>query len=427
MFLGLWAFVGSVSYGAATHAGMVKAKIGMLRDNAYGVAITRDDKILVAGATFNGTDSDALLARFLPDGKLDATFGDKGFVALNSGLGDDKAFAITERWDGRIFVAGQLHNGKNADFAVWRFLANGKLDATFGKDGAARMDFGHGDDTALSIALQSDGKVLAGGTATGQKDKDFAMVRLLSNGAIDPGFGDSGKMITSAGDKFNRPGDESGYAILIQPSGKLTQVGFSEIAGQSVLSVVKYLSDGRLDKNFGKDGSLFPVFPGKGTRAYTAVYDLRGRLWVAGCSETGTTRNLMVTRVLPNGVVDARFGEKGLVTIPTGMNQNTVYGMEIDSQGRAVIAGAAGEGNKMNFAIARLDETGKLDTSFASNGKHILNGSGKYDSAYSLAIQSDGKIVTAGVGSEGTGYQIVLLRYNEDGALDEEFGGSLVP
>lgn len=412
---------GSLSLALDSKVGVVRASIGKKIDNAYGIAVQPDGKILVAGASFNGKDQDAVLLRFFPDGTLDTRFGFGGVATYDSKKGDDKAYSLAVWWDGRIFLSGETSNGKDSDFALWRFSSDGKLDRKYGVNGVARADFGKGDDVALSMVLQPDGKIILGGTALGKDDKDFAMAKFIREGAPDISFGQNGMMITSLQDIQARPGDESGYGIITLPDGRIIQVGSSEIGGQSVMSLLRYFGDGRLDKKFGKKGAVFPSFPGMQTFAYGTALDSQQRLVVIGSVKKDNKRDLVILRILSNGDIDTEFGDYGKTVIPLPGTANVLYGIAFDDKKRIVVGGGIGSADRMELVTARLTEQGKIDTTFGHNGVLTFS-DGKYDVAFSVGVQPDGKILSAGVTKQGEVFQVALLKLLADGQLDPYFG-----
>ena len=97
------------------------------------------------------------------DGELDTTFGTGGKVTTAVGLGDDEAFSVVLQSDGKIVAAGYSYNGSNYVFAVDRYNIDGSLDTTFDTDGKVTTAVGLGEDFAISVVLQSDGKIVAAG------------------------------------------------------------------------------------------------------------------------------------------------------------------------------------------------------------------------------------------------------------------------
>src|SRR5262249_34585970 len=133
---------------------------------AAGLAVQADGKIVVAGnANFSGAygHSDTALARYNPDRSLDTAFGTGGKGILNVG---HHIHRVAIQADGRIVVAGDKYTGNSWDFALARFDTDGTLDANFGSGGIVTTDF-HGDyDSARSLAIQPDGRIVVVGYGT---------------------------------------------------------------------------------------------------------------------------------------------------------------------------------------------------------------------------------------------------------------------
>lgn len=414
--------LGVVAFADSAPFGVVRARVGNLKDNAYAVALQTDGKILTAGASFNGKDSDAVVVRYLPDGSVDRTFGEGGTFVFDGEKGEDKAFALLLRSDGKILVAGQVHNGRDTDFAVWRLTTRGRLDKKFGLNGMARIDFENGNDVAYALQLQSDGRIVVAGSAASVRDRDFGLVRLHENGVQDVSFGYNGKLLTALGDKNNQAGNETAYSLLIQSNGRIVAVGYSEVGATSLMAAVRYHRDGRLDRSFGDGGFVTPFFGNRMDKAYTAALDSSGGILLGGSTSDGNRTDFAIVRLNNTGRIDRYYGRQGIAIASVGGLNDTIYGLGLQPDGTVIAAGSSQAMTGMNLAVARFGELGLLDPNFGDGGRVILPGEGKYGAAYGLALQSDGKIVAAGVSSHGDGYQIALARYEGNGSLDGAFG-----
>ena len=191
-------------------------------------ALQSDGKIVTAGSFLdvNPFQRGFALARFLPDGSLDTTFGSGGRV--NTDVGDEGViFTLTLQPDGKIVAAGDsLSPGVN--FTLARYLADGTLDTTFGGDGLVITDFGVGIvSEAFGVSLQADGKIVAAGLG--------GLARYLPDGTLDTTF--SGDGIVN---------DFGGFGLVIQPDGRLVVGGsFSTTGGEGGFdfAVARYLSE----------------------------------------------------------------------------------------------------------------------------------------------------------------------------------------
>ena len=147
-------------------------------DRAFAMALQPDGKLVVAG----DSDANFALARYNSDGSLDAGFGTGGKVITSFG-GTDQASAVILQPDGKIVVAGQTDTGVSIDFALARYMPDGSLDGAFGSGGRVTTNFiGNSDDLGSAVALQSDGKIVVGGTS----DDNFALARYTPEGVSTP-------------------------------------------------------------------------------------------------------------------------------------------------------------------------------------------------------------------------------------------------
>ncbi|HEV8249144.1 MAG TPA: hypothetical protein VGQ15_04175 [Gaiellaceae bacterium] len=247
--------------------GVVRTMFAQCGCRAYDVAVQADGRIVVAGMRTRGGDAqnDQLfaVARYLPDGRLDGTFSGDGLLSIDFGFGDDEAYAVAVRRDGRIVVAGRGTRNvyrTEEDFAVARLLGNGRLDRTFSGDGRATVDFGRTlSDGAFGLALQRDGRVVLAG-ASGKRDAPprLAVARLLRNGRLDRTFGAGGRRST-------RPGPNGGYAraVTLQPDGRIVVGGrvFDDARfDMSAWVLARYSRGGALDRSFGRGGLVVGDF-----------------------------------------------------------------------------------------------------------------------------------------------------------------------
>lgn len=238
-----------------------------------------DGKIVVCGgAAVNGNQDFALL-RYLSNGTLDTTFGSGGKVFTSMTNGDDAAGEVSLLIDGRIVVAGRAGGGANSDFALARYLANGTLDTTFGNSGKVITALSPVNDVPLGMTIQSDGKILVSGYGT--SNYDLALVRYQSNGALDPGFGIGGKVLTDLGG-FH----DFGQAVALRLDGAILVGGTADSsvngANNSDFALLLYTASGALDSNFGTGGIVRTPFGDGDDEATSMVVQPDGKIVLTG-------------------------------------------------------------------------------------------------------------------------------------------------
>jgi len=405
-------------------------------DIAQAVAVQPDGRIVVAG-TIGGVGgspndvSDFGVARYNPDGTLDLSFGSGGKVNTDFNSRQDQAFAVAIQPDGKIIVAGIAGtDGANGDFALARYNPNGTLDTTFDGDGKVTTTLSLADDFAYAMALQADGKIVLAGRGVfdfGQRQTDFALARYNPDGSLDGSFDGDGIVFT---DFFNN--SEFGYALAIQPDGKLVAAGPVGTTTSTDFGVARYNSDGSLDVTFGTLG--------KATVDFTQVDEARGvvvqpdgRIVIGGylvaAAGGGITVDFGLARLNVNGTLDGTFGTGGKVITDFFGRNDLLLGLALQANGKLVAAGSVANAanTDLDFALARYNTDGSLDAGFGNGGKvttPILNST---DTARAVAIQRDGKIIAAGATNAGNGAfgveDFALARYLGDAGTS---GGTLV-
>ena len=249
--------------------GKVTTDVGSY-DYAYDVALQRDGKIVVSGTSH----SDFAVARYLPNGQLDATFGDGGVVVTDLFGGYDVGYGMTIQADGKIVVAGQTNRHGSGDFGLIRYLSNGALDVSFGPDhtGKVATDFDDGYESANGVAAQSDGKLVA----IGSDGKNFALVRYRTDGTLDTGFGPNGDGLVSTDIQGHY---ESAYDIVLQPDNKIVVAG---VEGWQDFGLVRYTAAGIPDPTFGAGGKVTTDFDNGSDHGYAVLLDPHNQIVVAG-------------------------------------------------------------------------------------------------------------------------------------------------
>ena len=273
---------------------------------ANAVALQEDGKIVAAGGAC-GLDCEFgafALARYNPDGSLDATFGTGGTVTTAVGTAYNVARAIALQGDGKIVAAG---SAANSFFALARYNPDGSLDATFGMGGKVTMAVGYyAGDPANAVVLQRDGKIVAGGYAfNGDNVSNFALARYNPDGRLDTTFGTGGTVTTSAA---NSNADYWGTAILLQGDGKIVTAGWVEFT----FALARYNPDGSLDATFGTGGTVTTIVSTDSSEhndsANALALQRDGKIVAAGASGTGGFTQFALARYNPDGSLDATFG-----------------------------------------------------------------------------------------------------------------------
>jgi uncharacterized delta-60 repeat protein len=239
-------------------------------------------------------------------------------------------------------------------------------------------------------------------------------------GTLDMTFGGGGAVLTDFGDQF---ADATGVAV--DDEGRIVAAGSSEetpIDATFVLS--RHGDDGALDPTFGAGGKVVTTFPGGGARARAVAIRPDGRIVVVGTFVSSSALEpLAVARYNPDGAPDATFGVDGRVLTDAGGSFLTANAMALDTDGRIVVAGFGSESGGGRCGLVRFNLDGSLDGTFGAAGVVLTDLGGNFDQQFrSVAIQPDGKIVAAGFQRTDSEARFTVARYDPDGHLDPLFG-----
>ena len=331
---------------------------------ASSLALQPDGKVVAGGTTIvrghvGGAGVEPaevlLLARFNPDGSLDAGFGNAGTVLTPFARRDAEGRALVRQPSGHLVLAGEVGSrpssggpGGRAAFLLARYRADGALDRRFGGDGTVVTRFRHRRSGAAGLALRPRGGLVAAGSS----GRSFALAAYRRDGSLDRRFGRGGRVLTSFPGFASSSAAAAARALAGQPNGRIVAGGVANRSCRRYwqclrFALARYRPDGSLDRRFGQDGRV-----------------------TTGSRDDGPP-------ILGDGGIHALVAQPG---------------------GRVVAAGGlvrqvAGE----RLTLARYRPDGRLDRGFGTNGRALA---GTFDGgeAHALALQPDGKLVAAGHG-----------------------------
>lgn len=418
------------------------------------VAIRNDGKLMLGG---NLSGFGGAIARLNEDGKPDTEFDHDGTLISDATVQFFYVQQLVPLAGGMTLVA--------ADRGVGRFLADGRLDPSFGTNGWFETTSPFWLSNRLS--LQDDGRIVFA-----YHDANFVtrIIRLNTDGTRDLSFGDpgaSGGAITpwvSSSDEVKQILVRADQRILV-----LLHASDRESPGTGRLALLQYLPDGTPDRSFGNDGRVVGrVFGGEENVSGIAL-NSSGGILVGGISQNATT----VTRFKANGRFDRAFAERGvhrivvadippeykiepgmidvasdgtiLTSVVSGFAQ---YAARLNADGSADLTfGTAGVARVLEgtvsaslarrddgriliaratasgFDIERLTADGMLDSTFGTGGHQLLPVTGPGDdTAGAVALQPDGKLLVASKSEHGDSDVGLVFRYRRDGSLDTTFG-----
>ncbi|MCC7307089.1 MAG: VCBS repeat-containing protein, partial [Acidobacteria bacterium] len=424
--------VGSISEGASdigvlrytpqgtldqTFASGGLARLEMFRgyDAAQAIVIQQDGKIIAGGGGTDFGGHQFAVARYNLDGSLDTTFSDDGKAYARVVSAGARGIAVQQ--DGKVVAVGvkDQTSGSYDDFALVRWNADGSADTTFGPgaNGIVSTPFPRASsaDEALAVAIQSNGKILAAGYGAGLDSgsgRDFALARYNSNGVLDPLFGTSGLVLTPVGIL-----DDVARAIEVQPDGKILLAGIARPQGATTndFALVRYNANGTVDTSFGTGGKVLTPIGTVNDEANAMALQPDGKIVVAGFTRNGTVDDFALVRYGQNGSLDTTFGTGGKLTLSLGGSTNIIRSVKIQDDEKIVAVGSRTTGSVAQFAVARFNADGSLDTSFGLNGTLSTSTGESGSESNAVAIDAQGMIVAAGFSTVNANTDFTLMRY----------------
>lgn len=355
-------------------------------------------------------------------GSLDMSFGPGGIAITNiGGSAQDTPNDLAIQPDGKLLVAGFSTTAGATDIALVRYLPDGTLDASFGTGGIVKTDLGGTADQASAVLVLPDGKIVVAGTIGQGNLYDLFVARFLADGNLDTSFGTGGKAVADLGSSF-----DYANAAALQPDGKIVVAGFKAVGFGLDFGMARFQADGTLDAGFGTGGVVTThIFEENQVTAVDIQPD--GKIVVAGFASIAAKGDYAVARYLPDGSLDPDFGDSGFVTTDLEGNNNSDVGtcLALQPDGKLVVAGYANYVN-LSFAaeigLVRYNADGSLDEVFGNAGISVQN-VGVSTFVEDMALNADGKIYLVGQShTNNTNKRWLVVRCLPNGELDPSFG-----
>ena len=430
-------------------ANSVSAQPGSLDNtfNSTGIVLTQnsiqptamtlqsDGKIIIAGSAYE----DIEMIRYNPDGSIDQTFGNQGLVKTNTVISYASISSVVMQGT-NILVGGNGGYPQNKLF-VARFDGNGSIDSSFGVNGLTVCDTSHFNGPCTNtlgnpaqqyyggiISLQSDGKIIQGGTQQdncpgtfGTRYRFFAS-RYNGDGSLDTSFHWAGAVALKS-QLFSS-------SIISISDSELIVSGYGYGAGPDSLTLVPMFQ--KFNSNLGFNTYFILLqnsFKVENFYNYWMLPSFEGGYYIGGYVGNGNLDSPAVMKILPpysNNIVgyitpDSSFGIKGVTVINPGAGGGSANAGIVQPDGKLLVAANFNSNgfNLNDFAVIRLDSNGNLDNTFGTGGvvENDLNHQSD-DIPSAIVLQPDGKILVCGESdlSSSVTYSAVV-RYNNDQSL----------
>lgn len=376
------------------------------------IAIQKDGKILMGGTGSYGNLRTFRITRLMPDGSLDPSFGQEGnayavFTQSAGAVFGAYLSALTLQSDGKIIAAG---GGPSIHIA--RFNTDGSLDSSFGTKGTVVTKVvADVTEYVYAILVQPDDKIVLGGMeeivdVDGENGTGFfAIYRTLPNGAPDESFGERGKMVSEKGLSIS--------SLALQEDGKIIAGGDRGLGLNSGFYIGRYLPDGTLDRTFGSEGSVETFFENQYCQLNGIALQPDGKLLATGQTLYKRYSDFLLARYDTNGALDRTFNDSGKVVTTFPKAGAEGISVVVQEDGKIIVAGNNIDdfpGGFSDFALACYNPDGSLNRMFGNEGIVTTDMGSDFDVVYAAALQPDGKLVVSGF-QDGPSIRI-LARYN---------------
>ncbi|MEO8712739.1 MAG: T9SS type A sorting domain-containing protein [Parafilimonas sp.] len=356
---------------------------------------------------------------FAQAGKLTQPFGDTGTVLTGYNNTQLQCFASAMQTDNKLVVVGNSDSAGIDGFLILRYLSGGSLDNGFGINGKVVINFGYDSHEAHGVAIQPDGKIIVTGVGViGLFDPqyDILTARLKSNGTLDSSFGHNGKLITDFGKA------ENAYSLCLQSDGKIVVSGNYNHVN---FLLIRYQTNGNLDSTFGSNGKVINTQISNMAYARSVIIQPDGKI-IAGGDKSGSTPVCLIVRYNTNGTLDSAFGTSGIVYTKCSNYGDQFLKIVLQQDGKIIGVGRTGlvssNDNNNNIIAVRYKSNGSLDSSYGLSGISTINFANASSAGNSAVLQTDGKLIIAGDISGDDYPDYVLVRLKTNGNLDSAFG-----
>ncbi len=385
--------------------GITSIAVGLQNSGSSTVSLLPDGKFIVSGYGVAGLEGyDFALAKFTPEGQLDAGFADNGISLLDiSGYQkSDFPYSSIVQDDGKILVVGRSNGLSSLDIVLARYLSNGQLDSLFAYNGHFTFDYQGLADRGYDVAIQADQKIVLCGYFTKDDSTSVLMaMRFHPNGLLDSTFADNGLYINDFGVSNSRA-----YKIEVLPNQKLIIAGRAVFDTGKDLVLLQLNPDGTPDTDFGTNGvSVIDVSNESSDVCFSFLVQEDSSFLIGGDAMINSTHFAALTKVLPDGTLDMNFGTNGII-IDTLAGIERITSIINQPDGKILVNAHSSSVN----TLIRFSSNGQLDTDFGNNGVYLLPIS-HHLLGDALLFQPDGKLVVLGKQIIGNKQQMAMVRF----------------
>lgn len=381
-------------------------KIG--NDEAYGIAVQEDGKILVTGYRSNGAVKDLIVTRFLADGTLDPDFNDDGVFTYSLGSGDTVGRSLVVQEDDKIIIGGSTYDG-TARVTVLRVTPDGYLDTSFAADGYVILPVDDGEIISSGVQLSATGNIVVSATVAPEASEtsgDYAFfARISSEGQLDNSFSGDGRATFRDGTnnfKIN--------TITVLGNGKILGGGSFTEGSVTQAGLLQLNADGTVDSSYAAGGKSLITSGDAGSVIHSMVADSNGNIIIAGALDNGEYNEAFIGKVKSDGTLVTEFGTSGIYKT-TYSEENVAYAVTLQDDRVSAVGFMTSQTGKDIFVLT-LKENKTTQTTAVT---YMVTDIAKDDDiAYAAATLENDMLLAAGSSSNGDNLDVALLRFAGD-------------
>lgn len=312
--------------------GLVEMEMGGTQSIGTALAVQGDGKIIVGGTSEYSDDRGFSARRLMDNGQPDLSFGDSSYVFLPFSNFSHLTQFVGIQGDGKIILGAQVYTN-TLGIALARLMPDGSPDYSFG-DSAVTVLSLPSSVTCNQFTMKQDGGIIAVGYTYSNSQQAFALVQTNADGQLDASFGSNGLIVISFSD------DAEAEAVAVQADGKVVAAGNTNVNGLSNFAVIRLLADGTLDQSFGINGKTTHEIMSNDAFGKAVAILGDGKILVAGDAYGLWNRDFALARFTSGGKIDNSFSIDGFTTKNMGNGNDYVHDAILQPNGRLVVVGS---------------------------------------------------------------------------------------
>ena len=427
----------------------------------YDLVILSDNSIIVL-AYSNNAAYYGFIIKITSNGTIDTSFGTSGIIRFSNFF----AKAMELQSNGKIVIGGDYFTGSVFSFKIIRLNPNSTYDLSFGNDGinnnGITITYFGLNEYFKDFTIDKDEKIILLGSTLVTPNFHHLLAKYNTDGSLDTNFGTNGKLILT-------PVDIENYNSPISPSTQ-SDKQIVVVGSGDVLLIYRLSKNGVVDKSYGINGIVSSATLGypfdtqmqsddkilvltvylnqmcvarlNANGSLDTSFDTDGVQCISFSPSTNNAQPFSVViqadgKIIFGGFLGPRFAfvrlhgvsnftsNQGKVPTQFNTNNEVANAIALRAGGKPIVVGnvtnAISPTSGSDFGIVAYNADGGLDYTFGSNGFVSISFDAD-DRANAVAVQTNGKILVAGKAANGSNYDLVIVRYNTDGTLDNTFG-----